>query len=107
MSPTSSTCAGTSDSGARVSAARYREDTRSWEIVLEDGGARTVSDHRNRRPLGADHAEQHTGYPLVQGHPATHATGPGKHHFAGKRVGIIGTGTTAMQASGDRKDRIN
>src|SRR5215813_4066731 len=27
---------------ARVTAARYREDTRSWEIVLQDGGRHTT-----------------------------------------------------------------
>ena len=43
---------------SRVAAAHYQEDTRSWDVILEDGRryTHTLSDHRHRRALGADHA---------------------------------------------------
>ena len=43
---------------SRVAAAHYHEETRSWDVALEDGRAlqHALSDHRDRRAVGADHA---------------------------------------------------
>jgi cation diffusion facilitator CzcD-associated flavoprotein CzcO len=43
---------------SRVTAAHYIDDTRCWDIVLEDGRRlhRAPADHRDRRALGGDDA---------------------------------------------------
>ena len=68
--------------------------------MLEDGRrySHALSDHRHRHALGADDAE-HPRRRHVQGPVLPHpllAEGTGVD-FAGKRVGIIGTGATAVQ----------
>ena len=43
---------------SRVTAAHYQEDTRTWDVTLEDGRRySTLPDHRRRRALGGDHAD--------------------------------------------------
>jgi cation diffusion facilitator CzcD-associated flavoprotein CzcO len=42
---------------SRVTAAHYEEDTRSWDVILEDGRRYPLLvDHRDRCALGGDHA---------------------------------------------------
>jgi len=86
---------------SRLAAACYREDTRSWELALEDGGRYTTRflitavgvlsapTMPNNIPGVASFKGQscHTHYWPKEG-----------IDFTGKRVGIIGTGATAVQA---------
>ncbi|MBM3341110.1 MAG: NAD(P)/FAD-dependent oxidoreductase [Betaproteobacteria bacterium] len=86
---------------ARVTAAQYREDTRSWEILLEDG-----SRHTTRFLITAigilSAATMPSNIPGVASFKGqschTHYWPKEGLDFAGKRVGIIGTGATAVQA---------
>ena len=61
---------------SRVASAHYHEDTRSWDITLEDGTRchDAVFDHRDRHPVGGDHAEhsrrRHLRRPFLP-HPST------------------------------------
>ena len=85
---------------ARVTAAHYREDTRSWAITLADGGR-----HTTRFLITAIGILSAPTLPNIPG--VASFTGQSCHthnwpkegiDFAGKRVGIIGTGATAVQA---------
>ena len=44
---------------SRVKPAHYQEDTRSWDVILEDGRhySRALPDHRRRRAVGGDDAD--------------------------------------------------
>jgi cation diffusion facilitator CzcD-associated flavoprotein CzcO len=84
---------------SRISAAHYREETRSWELVLEDG-----SRHSTRflvtaiGILSAATMPNIPGIDLFEGLSChTHRWPKDGVDFAGKRVGIIGTGATAVQ----------
>ena len=85
----------------RVSAAHYREDTRSWEIWLADGGCCTT-----RFLITAIGVLSAPTMPNnIPGIASFKGQSCHTHHwpregidFAGKRVGIIGTGATAVQA---------
>jgi cation diffusion facilitator CzcD-associated flavoprotein CzcO len=84
----------------RVAAAHYREDTRSWEIVLEDGARYTT-----RFLITAIGVLSAPTMPNIPGVASFKGESCHTHHwpregidFAGKRVGIIGTGATAVQA---------
>ncbi len=86
---------------ARVAAAHYRDDTRSWEIVLEDG-----SRHTTRFVITAIGVLSAPTMPSnIPGIDSFEGLSCHTHNwpkegidFAGKRVGIIGTGATAVQA---------
>jgi cation diffusion facilitator CzcD-associated flavoprotein CzcO len=86
---------------ARVAAAYYRDDSRSWEIVLGDGGRCTT-----RFLITAIGVLSAPTMPSnIPGIAAFEGQSCHTHHwprqgidFAGKRVGIIGTGATAVQA---------
>jgi cation diffusion facilitator CzcD-associated flavoprotein CzcO len=86
---------------SRVATACYREDTRSWEIVLEDG-----SRHTTRFLITAIGVLSAATMPSnIPGIESFKGRSCHTHHwpregidFAGKRVGIIGTGATAVQA---------
>ena len=85
----------------RVTAAHYREDTRSWEIVLEDGGRYTT--RFLITAIGVLSAptmpNNIPGIASFKGQSChTHNWPKEGIDFAGKRVGIIGTGATAVQA---------
>ena len=101
-SPTASTCGATSSSRTRVSAARYDEDSGRWHVT-----------HRRRRALfGARYCVMAAGCLST---PSTARTFDGLDDFegewyhtrplaartastlAGKRVGVIGTGSTGIQ----------
>ncbi len=84
---------------SRVAAAHYQEDTRSWEIVLEDDR------HYNTRllitaigVLSAPTMPRIAGVDAFKGQSChTHYWPKEKVNFAGKRVAVIGTGATAVQ----------
>ena len=84
---------------SRVAAAHYREDTRSWDIALEDGR------HYSARflitaigVLSAPTMPNIAGVETFEGQSChTHYWPKEPVDFAGKRVGIIGTGATAIQ----------
>jgi cation diffusion facilitator CzcD-associated flavoprotein CzcO len=84
---------------SRISEAHYRENTRSWEIVLEDG-----SRHTTRFLVTAIGVLSAATMPNIDGISTfagvschTHRWPKEGVDFAGKRVGIIGTGATAVQ----------
>jgi cation diffusion facilitator CzcD-associated flavoprotein CzcO len=84
---------------SRISAAHYHEDTRSWEIVLEDGNRYTT-----RFLVTAIGVLSAATMPNIDGIETftgaschTHRWPKEGVDFAGKRVGIIGTGATAVQ----------
>ena len=84
---------------SRVTAAHCQDDTRAWDVTLEDGSRHRARflDHRHRPAVGAD-AAAHRGHRRVQG-PSFH-TARWPHEpvsFAGKRVAVIGTGATGVQ----------
>src|SRR5438270_7229477 len=86
---------------SRVVAAHYREETRSWEVVL---------DRRERYSarflitaigiLSAPTMPKMPGLSSFEGRSChTHSWPREGVDFAGKRVGIIGTGATAVQTT--------
>ncbi len=84
---------------SRVASAHYQEETRSWDIVLEDG--RRYSTRFLLTAIGILSAPTMPNIPGVgtfKGEAChTHAWPKDGVDFAGKRVGIIGTGATAVQ----------
>src|SRR3954462_1411605 len=84
---------------SRVAAAHYHEETRSWDLKLEDGrhystrflvtaiGILSAPTMPNIRGVGS--------FKGISCH--THAWPRDGVDFAGKRVGIVGTGATAVQ----------
>jgi len=82
-----------------VSAAHYREETRSWDILLESGER-----HSARFLITAIGVLSAPTMPNIPGIASfegischTHRWPKDGVDFAGKRVGIIGTGATAVQ----------
>jgi cation diffusion facilitator CzcD-associated flavoprotein CzcO len=84
---------------SRVASAHYREETRSWEIALEDGSRYTT--RLLVTAIGILSAPTMPNIPGVgtfKGQAChTHSWPKEGVDFAGKRVGIIGTGATAVQ----------
>jgi cation diffusion facilitator CzcD-associated flavoprotein CzcO len=84
---------------SRVTSARYREDSRSWEIALEDG--RRYSTRFLITAIGILSAPTMPNIPGIETFKGischTHAWPKEGVDFTGKRVGIIGTGATAVQ----------
>jgi cation diffusion facilitator CzcD-associated flavoprotein CzcO len=84
---------------SRVASAHYQEDTRSWDIVLDDGSR--YSTRFLVTAIGILSAPTMPNIPGVgtfKGQAChTHAWPKEGVDFAGKRVGIIGTGATAVQ----------
>jgi cation diffusion facilitator CzcD-associated flavoprotein CzcO len=84
---------------SRVAAARYREESRSWEIALEDG--RHYSTRFLITAIGILSAPTMPNIPGIDAFKGrachTHAWPKEGVDFTGKRVGIIGTGATAVQ----------
>jgi cation diffusion facilitator CzcD-associated flavoprotein CzcO len=84
---------------SRVMAAHYREDTRSWDIILEDGR------HYTTRllvtavgVLSAATMPTIPGLETFQGQSChTHYWPKEPVRFEGKRVAVIGTGATGVQ----------
>jgi cation diffusion facilitator CzcD-associated flavoprotein CzcO len=84
---------------SRVASAHYQEETRSWDVALEDG--RRYSTRLLLTAIGILSAPTMPNIPGVgtfKGEAChTHAWPKDGVDFAGKRVGIIGTGATAVQ----------
>src|SRR5215472_2076710 len=85
---------------SRVVAAHYREGARSWDIVLEDG--RHYAARFLITAIGVLSAPTMPRIPGVQTFRGesfhTHYWPKEPVSFEGKRVGVIGTGATAVQA---------
>jgi cation diffusion facilitator CzcD-associated flavoprotein CzcO len=84
---------------SRVTSAYYREETRSWLVTLEDG-----SRHSTRFLITAIGILSAATMPNIPGIETFKGVSCHTHRwpkkgvdFAGKRVGIIGTGATAVQ----------
>ncbi len=84
---------------SRVTAARYRDDARAWDVTLHDG-----SRHRARfliaaiGPLSAPTMPRVPGIETFAGQSFHTATWPHEPvSFEGKRVAVIGTGATGVQ----------
>jgi cation diffusion facilitator CzcD-associated flavoprotein CzcO len=84
---------------SRVTAAHYKDQTRTWEIALEDG-----SRHSARflitaiGPLSAPTMPRIEGIDAFEGQSCHTARWPhGPVSFEGKRVAVIGTGATGVQ----------
>jgi cation diffusion facilitator CzcD-associated flavoprotein CzcO len=84
---------------SRVTSAQYQEEARSWDVTLEDG--RRYSARFLVTAIGVLSAPTMPRIPGVdtfQGQSChTHYWPKQPVDFAGKRVGIIGTGATAVQ----------
>src|SRR4030088_2097537 len=84
---------------SRVAAAHYHDDTRAWEVALQDG-----SRHRARflvtaiGPLSAPTMPRVEGIESFQGRSCHTARWPHEAvSFEGKRAAVIGTGATGVQ----------
>ena len=84
---------------SRVTAAHYREEIRRWEIILEDG-----RQYRARFLVTAIGVLSAATMPTIAGVETFTGQSCHTHHWpkagvdvTGKRVGIIGTGATAVQ----------
>jgi cation diffusion facilitator CzcD-associated flavoprotein CzcO len=84
---------------SRVAAAHYNDDNRSWELTLEDG--RRYSTRFLVSAIGILSSPTMPNIPDIDTFKGlschTHAWPRDGVDFAGKRVGIIGTGATAVQ----------
>jgi cation diffusion facilitator CzcD-associated flavoprotein CzcO len=84
---------------SRVRAAHYQEDTRSWDVELEDGrhyGARFLITAVD--VLSAATMPRITGVDTFLGQSChTHYWPKQPVTFEGKRVAVIGTGATGIQ----------
>src|ERR1700720_288660 len=85
---------------SRVARAQYREETRSWDVTLEDG--RHYSTRFLITAIGVLSAPTMPRIPGVEPFRGqschTHYWPKEPVTFAGKRVAVIGTGATAIQA---------
>ncbi|HEX4615671.1 MAG TPA: NAD(P)/FAD-dependent oxidoreductase [Stellaceae bacterium] len=84
---------------SRVTAARYQEDTRSWDVILEDGRRYTA-----RLLITAVGVLSAATMPRISGVETFHGRSCHTHYwpkepvrFEGKRVAVIGTGATGVQ----------
>src|SRR5919205_226788 len=84
---------------SRVTAAHYQEDTRSWEVVLEDGRRSTT-----RLLITAIGVLSAATLPTIPGVETFQGQSCHTHYwpkepvrFEGKRVAVIGTGATGVQ----------
>jgi cation diffusion facilitator CzcD-associated flavoprotein CzcO len=84
---------------SRVSAAHYQEDTRSWEVALEDGRRYTTRFLITAiGVLSAPTMPRIAGVDTFQGQSChTHYWPKEPVKFDGKRVAVIGTGATGVQ----------
>jgi len=84
---------------SRVTAAHYREETRSWDVILEDGRR-----YRTRLLITAIGVLSAPTMPRIAGVDTLLGQSCHTHYwpkepvtFAGKRVAVIGTGASAVQ----------
>ena len=92
---------------SRLTAAHYQEDTRTWDVTLEDG--RRYSTRFLITAVGVLSAATMPTIPGVatfQGQSChTHDWPKEPVRFEGKRVAVIGTGATGVQTIGSGQDR--
>ena len=84
---------------SRVTAAHYQEDTRNWDVILEDGRRYTT-----RLLITAIGVLSAATMPRISGVETFHGQSCHTHYwpkepvrFEGKRVAVIGTGATGVQ----------
>jgi cation diffusion facilitator CzcD-associated flavoprotein CzcO len=84
---------------SRVAAAHYQEETRSWDVTLEDGSRYSTRFLITAiGPLSAPTMPRIEGVETFQGQSYHTARWPHEPvSFAGKRVAVIGTGATGVQ----------
>ena len=84
---------------ARVAAAHYREETRSWDVTLQDGRKLTSRFLITAvGPLSAPTMPRVQGVDTFEGQSFHTAQWPHEPvRFEGKRVAVIGTGATGVQ----------
>jgi cation diffusion facilitator CzcD-associated flavoprotein CzcO len=84
---------------SRVTAAHYQEDTRSWDVILEDGRRYTTGLLITAiGVLSAATMPRISGVETFQGQSChTHYWPKEPVRFEGKRVAVIGTGATGVQ----------
>jgi len=84
---------------SRVTAAHYREETRAWDVTLEDGSRASARFLITAiGPLSAPTMPRIEGVETFQGQSCHTARWPHEPvSFAGKRVAVIGTGATGVQ----------
>jgi cation diffusion facilitator CzcD-associated flavoprotein CzcO len=84
---------------SRVTAAHYQEETRSWDVILEDGRRYTTRFLTTAvGVLSAATMPTIPGVETFQGQSChTHYWPKEPVRFEGKRVAVIGTGATAVQ----------
>jgi cation diffusion facilitator CzcD-associated flavoprotein CzcO len=84
---------------SRVAAAHWREETRSWEVALEDGSRHTCRFLITAiGPLSAPTMPRIEGIESFTGQSCHTARWPHEPvRFEGKRVAVIGTGATGVQ----------
>jgi cation diffusion facilitator CzcD-associated flavoprotein CzcO len=82
-----------------VTAAHYEEDTRSWDVILEDGRRYTTCLLITAiGVLSAATMPRISGVETFQGQSChTHYWPKEPVRFEGKRVAVIGTGATGVQ----------
>jgi cation diffusion facilitator CzcD-associated flavoprotein CzcO len=84
---------------SRVTAAHYREETRAWDVTLEDGSRASARFLITAiGPLSAPTMPRIEGVETFRGQSCHTARWPHEGvNFAGKRVAVIGTGATGVQ----------
>jgi cation diffusion facilitator CzcD-associated flavoprotein CzcO len=84
---------------SRVAAAHYREETRSWDVTLEDGSRFSTRFLITAiGPLSAPTMPRIPGIETFKGQSCHTARWPHEPvSFVGKRVAVIGTGATGVQ----------
>jgi cation diffusion facilitator CzcD-associated flavoprotein CzcO len=84
---------------SRVAAAHYQEDTRSWDVTLEDGSRQSARFLITAiGPLSAPTMPRIEGAETFRGEAYHTARWPHEPvTFEGKRVAVIGTGATGVQ----------
>jgi cation diffusion facilitator CzcD-associated flavoprotein CzcO len=84
---------------SRVAAAHWREETRSWDVTLEDGSKHTCRFLITAiGPLSAPTMPKIDGIESFKGQSCHTARWPHEPvNFEGKRVAVIGTGATGVQ----------
>ena len=85
---------------SKVGAAHWHEETRSWQVTLEDGSAHTARFLITAiGPLSAFTMPRIDGIEFFEGQSCHTARWPHEPvSFEGKRVGIVGTGSSGIQA---------
>ncbi len=99
--PTGSTCAATSGSTPAIASARFDEARGRWELMTDGGEAVDghLLHHGHRLPVGDQAPRDRRASRPSPGPPSTPDAGRTTPvDFSGQRVGVIGTGSSAIQS---------